>query len=294
MNTLVLKKTRKTNVAKSLAKRRTEKFISNPLSVAGLCIVVIILIMCMGAPLFTKYSPVDIDLGNVVQEPGGEHIFGTDRLGRDVFSRLLYGGRVSILIGLVGAVGGVAIGAIIGSICGMFGGKIDKFFLKLVEIIMSVPQLLVVLVLVVFIGRGTWNLIGVFIATGWGMTFRQVRSRFFSIREENYVDACRVFGIKNSRIMFRNILPNCLTPIIVQVTLNTASFILQEAGLSFLGFGVPANVPTWGNIINAAKDITIVTNNPWLWVVPGFTIALFILGINFVGNGLRDAIDPNL
>lgn len=277
----------------SLAKRNVEKLLRNKLAVIGFAIVVLMILACLFAPLLTQFLPDQSDLTSRGDAPSMQHILGTDRLGRDVFARLLYGGRISILIGLSGAIGGMVIGVVLGSICGYFGGWIDKLLVKLAELVSSIPQLLLVLVLVVIAGQGTWNLIGVFVATGWIATFRLVRGRFFSIREENYVDACRAFGIGSGSIMFRHILPNCLGPVVVQMTLNTAGFIIQEAGLSYLGLGVPSSIATWGNIINAAKDVSAVTNTPWLWLAPGLTISLFVLGVNFLGDGLRDVLDPN-
>lgn len=191
-----------------------------------------------------------------------------------------------------GAIGGMIIGVFLGGISGYFGGKFDSFVVKLSELVSVIPQLLLVLLLVTITGRSIFNLIAVFVATGWIATFRVVRGRFFSLREESFVQACKVFGIGDLSIVFRHILPNCLGPVIVQVTLNTANFILQEAALSFIGLGVPSGTPTWGNIINAAKEISSITRYPWIWLTSGAAIALFVLGINFFGDGLRDAFDP--
>jgi peptide/nickel transport system permease protein len=170
---------------------------------------------------------------------------------------------------------------------------VDAVFVKIAELVSSVPQILLVLVLAAIMGPGIKNLIYVFVFTGWIATFRLVRGRFFSLREESFVEACRAFGIGSISIAFKHMLPNCLGPVAVQFTLNTAGFILQEAALSFIGLGVPSSVVTWGNIINAAKEIIVISDNPWLWIPPGFAIALFVLGVNFFGDGLRDVLDPN-
>jgi peptide/nickel transport system permease protein len=276
-----------------LAKRGIEKFRRNKLALLGLGIIVVIILMCVFAPLLTPFDPAKISLTERRLAPGGEHPFGTDSLGRDVFSRILYGGRMSIIIGLSGAAGGMIFGIIMGSLCGYFGGTADTIIVKLAELIAVVPQLLLNLVLVLIAGQSIRNLICVFTFTGWIATFRLVRGRFFSLREESFVEACRAFGIGSLSIAFKHILPNCLGPVVVQFTLNTAGFILTEAALSFIGLGVPSGTPTWGNVINAAKDIVIITENPWLWISPGFAIALFVLGINFFGDGLRDVLDPN-
>lgn len=277
----------------SLAKRGLEKFRRNRLAILGLAIITIIIVMCVFAPLLTSYNPTEISLLERRKPPGGQHIFGTDNLGRDVFSRILYGGRMSILIGLSGAAGGMVFGIFFGSLCGYFGGLADAITIKAAELVAVIPQLLLNLVLVLIAGQSIRNLILVFTFTGWIATFRLVRGRFFSLREESFVEACRAFGIGSFSIVFRHILPNCLGPVVVQFTLNTAGFILTEAALSFIGIGVPSGVPTWGNVINAAKEIIVITENPWLWIFPGFTIALFVLGVNFFGDGLRDVLDPS-
>ena len=276
-----------------LAKRGLQKFTRNRLAILGLAIITIIILMCVLAPLLTSYNPAEISLRERRLPPGGAHLFGTDNLGRDVFSRILYGGRMSILIGLSGAAGGMILGIFLGSLCGYFGGWADTIIVKVAELAAVIPQLLLNLVLVLIAGQSIRNLILVFTFTGWIATFRLVRGRFFSLREESFVEACRAFGIGSISIVFKHILPNCLGPVVVQFTLNTAGFILTEAALSFIGIGVPSGVPTWGNVINAAKEIIVITENPWLWIFPGFSIALFVLGVNFFGDGLRDVLDPN-
>ncbi|NLE19209.1 MAG: ABC transporter permease [Clostridiales bacterium] len=268
------------------------KLVSNKAALLGLAIIVIIILLCALAPLMTPYNPTKPDFSAQVQPPGGAHPFGTDKLGRDILARVLYGGRVSILIGLSGAVGGMLLGVIIGSLCGYFRGWLDAVFVKVAELVSIFPQILLVLVLVTILQQSMYNLIMIFIATGWVATFRMVRGRFFSLREESFVEACRVFGLGDLSIAFRHILPNCLGPVIVQLTLNTAGFILQEAALSFIGLGVPSGTPTWGNIMNAAKEIVSINQYPWVWLAPGLAIALFVLGVNFFGDGLRDALDP--
>lgn len=265
---------------------------SNRLAVLGLFFIAVILLLCLLAPLLTSFNPSKPDLKAVAKAPDAVHLLGTDKLGRDIFARVLYGGRISILIGLSGALGGMILGVTFGSLCGFFGGKLDAIFVKLAELISIFPQVLLVLLLVTVLDQSAMNLIYIFVATGWVATFRMVRGRFFSLREESFVEACKAFGIGNLSIVFRHILPNCLGPVIVQMTLNTAGFILQEAALSFIGLGVPSGTPTWGNIMNAAKEISSIASLPWVWAAPGCAIALFVLGVNFFGDGLRDALDP--
>lgn len=278
----------------SLRRRRLEKFMRNKLAVIGSVVVLIYILLCVFAPFVTQYKPGAINLMERAQPPSASHLLGTDQVGRDLLTQLLYGGRISILIGICGAVGGGLLGAVMGAVAGYFGGILDKLLLKLCELFLSFPQILLCLLLVVFMGQGTINLFLIFTITGWTTTFRVVRSMYYSLREESYVEACVAMGMKKTSIMFKHIFPNTLGPIIVNITLYVAVYILQEAALSFIGLGVPSTVPTWGNILNAAKDVTTVTNMPWLWIPPGLTIAIFVLGINFFGDGLRDVFDPHM
>ncbi|WP_223869992.1 ABC transporter permease [Paenibacillus sabuli] len=277
----------------SLAMRNWEKLRRNRLAVTGFVIIALMSLAAILAPLLTPYDPGAVNLAKRVQPPSWAHLLGTDKLGRDVLARLLYGARLSIVIGLCSALGGALIGTVLGCFSGYFGGWFDKVMLRVSELFMTFPQIILILILVVFFGQGVFNLIFIFAITGWSGTYRLVRARFFSLRQESYVEACRAFGIGEASIMFKHILPNTLSPVIVSITLMTAGFILAESGLSFLGLGVPSGIPTWGNIINAAKAIDVIQNNPWLWIPPGVTISLFVLGTNFFGDGLRDVLDPN-
>lgn len=276
----------------SQGNRVLRKFLDNKLAVLGLVVFGIILFASVFAPLFTEYDPGMINVRNSLQPPSAEHIFGTDRLGRDVFSRVLYGGRVSILVGLGGALGAAFVGVIFGTYAGYRGGMLDKVLLRISEIFMSFPQIILVSLLVSFLGQSIWNLLFIFTLTGWGSVYRMVRSQMLSIREEEYVQALRSFGLDHALICYKHMLPNALGPIMVNITLSTASFILQETSLSFLGLGVPLNIPTWGNILNSAQDLTILQENWWIWVPVGIVISAFILSINFIGDGLRDSADP--
>lgn len=283
----------KLNKKSSLSKRRLQKFIDNKLAIVGAVIILVYVLACVFAPLITPWDPLEINLKCISKAPSAEHWLGTDQVGRDLLARLLYGGRTSIMIGLCSAVAGGFLGGILGAIAGYFGGIIDKILVKTCEFFLSFPQILLCLLLVVFVGQGVVNLLAIFVITGWTTTFRVVRSMYFTLREESFVEACKVMGMSKAEIMFSHIFPNTLGPIIVNVTLYVAIYILQEAALSFIGLGVPLTVPTWGNILNAAKDVTTVINMPWLWIPPGLAISIFVLGINFFGDGLRDVFDPH-
>lgn len=276
----------------SLFKRNVRKFVRNKLAMLGLIVVVIIVFMCVAAPLLTEYEPSKPDFSAKTEAPSAEHILGTDKLGRDVFSRVLYGGRISILIGLTGALCGSLIGVVLGSIAGYFGGWVDALLIRISEMFQTFPEMILILILGAVLGQGVGNLLFIFAITGWMTTFRMVRNEFLALRSETYVQVCEAFGMSKTAIMFKQILPNVLSPVIVSTTVNIAGFILSEAGLSFLGVGVPSDIPTWGNILNAAKSIEVVANYWWLWAIPGAVITVFVLAVNFFGDGLRDVLDP--
>jgi peptide/nickel transport system permease protein len=265
---------------------------NNRLAVAGIVILSIMLVLCFGAPLFAPYNPAKMDLRNNLSPPSGSHWFGTDKIGRDIFSRVLFGGRMSMAIGMGSAIGTSLIGVVLGCYAGYKGKWLDAVIFRISEIFMSFPQIILVMLLVTMVGQKTSNLVIIFMFTGWGSLYRMVRARILSLKEEEYVQALRAFGIGDLSICFKHMLPNAITPIVVNFTLNTAMFILQEAALSFLGLGVPMEIPTWGNILNAANDFTILQRVWWIWLPVGTVISLFVLSINFVGDGLRDSADP--
>ena len=280
------------SAASSLLKKNIRKFLNNKLAVFGLVVVVVMTLACIiGAVMGVDYATPD--LTNMKAAPEAGHIFGTDTIGRDLLARVLIGGCYSILIGVFCAVLSSVIGAALGAIAGYFGGWVDSVIVRISEIFQAFPQLVLVMMLVAILNqRGLGNLLFIFVVTGWMTTFRMVRNEFMSLKNETYVKVCEAFGMKRSNIMFKQILPNVMSPIIVSTTTNVSFFILQEASLSFIGLGVADSTPTWGNILNAAKSVSVVTNQWWIWVFPGLAISLFVLAINFFGDGLRDVLDP--
>ena len=279
---------------KGIQNRALSKMLSNKLAVIGLVFVSIVIVASIIAPLICKYDPQKVNLRMILKPPSSEHILGTDKVGRDVYARIIYGGRISILVGLGSALGAALIGVSIGAYTGYRGGWIDSLVLRISEIVMAFPQIILVLLLVAILGQSLMNLMVIFTLTGWGGLFRMTRAQMLSLREEEYVQALQAFGLSSFRISFKHVLPNALGPIMVNITLSTAMFILQEAGLSFLGLGVPLNIPTWGNILNVAIDLRILEDFWWVWMPVAVMISLFVLGINFVGDGLRDSTDPSL
>ncbi|MDO5135631.1 MAG: ABC transporter permease [Eubacteriales bacterium] len=284
-------KEQKKSASSSLLKRNIRKFMNNKLACIGLVVVLLITAACIiGAAVGVDYATPA--LPDMKKPPSGAHIFGTDTMGRDLFARVLIGGCYSIVIGVFCAVMSSVIGAVLGAVAGYFGGKVDSILIRISEIFQAFPQLVLVMMIVAIVNRrGLSNLLFIFVFTGWMTTFRMVRNEFMSIKGETYVKVCEAFGMKRSNIMFKQILPNVMSPIIVSTTTNVAFFILQEAALSFIGLGVADSTPTWGNILNAAKSVSVVTNQWWIWVFPGLAITLFVLAINFLGDGLRDVLD---
>ena len=292
MSSQVSIKAQNKSASSSLLKRNIRKFMNNKLALFGLIVVVITTLACViGAIAGVDYATPDLTSMKSGPMPG--HPFGTDTIGRDLFARVLYGGCFSILIGVFCAVLSSVIGAILGAISGYFGGWVDKVIVRISEIFQAFPQLVLVMMLVAILNkRGLGNLLFIFVVTGWMTTFRMVRNEFLSLKGETYVKVCEAFGMSKSNIMFKQVLPNVMSPIIVSTTTNVAFFILQEAALSFIGLGVADTTPTWGNILNAAKSVSVVTDQWWIWVFPGLAISFFVLAINFLGDGLRDVLDP--
>ncbi|MEN9305470.1 MAG: hypothetical protein RLZZ159_738 [Actinomycetota bacterium] len=278
--------------APSTAKLMIANFLRNTTGMIGLAIVFLVITSSIFAVQISGYDPTMFDIANTSLPPSSNHLMGTDQLGQDVFSRVLYGGRNSILIGVLASFLGNLIGTVLGAIAGYVRGKFDTILIRLSELVMTFPQLVLVLIFVTFLGQGVSNVIFIFAITGWMTTFRLVRSEFMSLREEAFVEADRAFGFSSKRIIFRHLLPNTMSPIVVAFTINTAIYIIAEAGLSFLGLGVPVTTPTWGNLLAAAQAPVVVEQYWWLWVFPAAAIVVFVTGVNFIGDGLRDVLDP--
>lgn len=270
----------------------------NKLSIGGfyfLCIIFIIAAIFFAFALTNfnwPYDPNATSLKESLQPPSLSHPFGTDQLGRDVLTRMLHGARISLTVGFVAVAVSITIGIFIGSISGFFGGWIDNVLMRFVDMVMCFPTFFLILTVVAIVEPSLWNIMIVIGVTGWTGTARFVRAEFLTLKERDYAVAARAIGAKNGRIIFRHILPNALSPVLVSATLGIAGAILTEAGLSFLGFGVPPPIATWGNILSEGR--LYVISAPWLVVFPGFAILLTVLAFNLLGEGFRDAIDPKL
>ncbi|MCY7538299.1 oligopeptide ABC transporter permease [Bacillus pumilus] len=269
-----------------------EKFFKNKLAVAGSVILLVIICSAIFAPVIAPYAPEQQDLLKRLQPPSAEHLMGTDKFGRDIFSRVLYGARVSLLVGFVSVVGAITIGTVVGAVAGYFKGFVDSLLMRLVDVVLSIPDIFLLITLVTIFKPGIDKLILIFALTGWTTTARLIRSEFLSLRTREFVLAARTIGTKNHVIIFSHILPNCIGPIIVSATLKVGSVILAESTLSYLGFGIQPPTASWGNMLQDAQNFSIMVQAWWYPLFPGLLILLTVLCFNFLGDGLRDALDP--
>ena len=275
----------------SVGKRRLQKLMSNKLAMFGFALFLVVSVLCACAPLLTSWDPNYIDMSLRYEPVSAAHSFGCDQSGRDVWARLLYGGQISIMIGLVCALAANVLGAMLGCISAYFGGVVDQILMFISEIFSCFPQQMLILIIMGLAGQGIGAMFLVFIFTGWVSTMRLIRSRILSLKQEVFVESLRSTGVGSASIMFRHLLPNVMGPFIINITSNVAGYVLSEAGLSFLGLGVPKGIVTWGNMLNAARNLNTMQNYPLLWILPGIAISLFVLGVNFFGDGLRDVFD---
>ncbi|NLP16784.1 MAG: ABC transporter permease [Clostridiales bacterium] len=269
-----------------------KRFYKHKLAVASLYFLVIITLLALLAPIISPYDPNQVST-SFSKPPSLKHFMGTDQIGRDMFSRLLYAVRISLFVGLAATVISTIIGVTLGLIAGYFGGVIDIIIMRITDTIMSFPYILLVLVAASIFGPGLWNIILILGFVDWPGAARLVRGSVLSLRETNFVKGNVVAGMPNRYILFSEILPNTIGPVLVYATSVFAISILDEAALSFLGMGVQPPTASLGNILNGAESITILTDKPWLWVPAGVLIVLLVVSINFVGDALRDAIDPS-
>jgi peptide/nickel transport system permease protein len=278
----------------SLSRLILRQFFRHRLAVASTVVFLLIVASAVFAPVLTRYNPAYIDPTVFDEAPSRAHPLGTDRVGRDVLSRLIYGGRVSLSVGIVAVLIFIAIGIFLGSLAGYYGKAVDSVISRFIDIVLSFPQLMLILVLVSLLGPGLRNIMLVIGLLGWPQVARIVRGEFLRLRVQDFVMAAKVVGSTNRRIIVRHFLPNAMGPILVAATFGVASSILTESALSFLGLGVQPPTPSWGQMLNEAQSLTILESKPWLWVPPGIMILISVLSINFIGDGLRDALDPQL
>jgi len=279
-----------TTVLPRRERRGLVKFMRNRAAVFGAALVLLIVVMAVFAPWLSHYDPVQASFMTVRQAPSAAHWFGTDELGRDVLSRLLWGARASLLAGVVSVCIAVAIGVPLGLLAGYFGKLVDGAISRIADALLSIPFLILAIALAAFLGPSLTNAMAAIGISAMPRFVRLTRGQAITVKAEDYVEGARAIGLGHARIIVRYILPNVLPPIIVQASLTIATAIIAEASLSFLGLGQLPPSPSWGSMLNTAKDF--VSQAPWMSIFPGIAIFLAVLGFNLLGDGLRDALDP--
>jgi len=269
-----------------------KRFLRNRIAVAGSVIVLFLFCVSLLAPWIAPYDPNAIDLKNVLAPPSGGHPFGTDQLGRDVLSRMIWGAGISLKVGFVATGIAILIGTVLGALAGFYGRWADALIMRFVDIMLCFPTFFLILAVIAVLEPSIWNIMIVIGLTGWMGVTRLVRADFMALRERDFVQAARAAGAGDLRIIFRHILPNAMASVLVTATLGVAGAILTESALSFLGIGVQPPTPSWGNILTAGKDNIDIAW--WLSLYPGLAILITVLGYNLLGEGIRDALDPRL
>ncbi len=276
----------------SLWGKARKRFFRHKLAMFGLITLSLLIFVSVAAPLLTPHSPTEIDLRAIRQPPSAEHWLGTDGTGRDVLTRVFYAGRISLSVGIVAVAISMVVGIIVGSIAGYAGGKVDMTLMRVTDVFMTFPSLVIIITVAAAMGPSVYNAMLVIGLLTWPSIARLVRGQFLTLREQQFVRAARSIGVTRGQIVFKHIFPNTVSSIAVALTIGVANIILLEASLSFLGLGVQAPTPSWGNMLRDAQSLNILQDMPWMWVPPGLMIALAVLSINFIGDGLRDALDP--
>ena len=276
----------------SLWSKAWKRFLRHKLALFGLSVMAVLLFSAIAAPLLTPYDPLIQDLRNLRKPPTSEHWLGTDGLGRDIMTRVLFAGRISLTVGLVSVSISACVGVMIGVAAGYLGGKTDMLLMRLTDMVMTFPSLVIIITVAAAFGPSVYNAMVIIGLLTWPSIARLVRGQFLSLRTQQFVTAARSLGVSNWEIAFKHIFPNTISSITVAITFGMATSILMEASLSFLGLGVPPPSPSWGNMLRDAQGMNILEGMPWIWLPPGIMIALSVLSINFIGDGLRDALDP--
>ncbi len=269
------------------------KFRRNRLAVAGAAVVVTLVLLALFAPWVAPRDPLYIDMGQKFARPGAPGFpLGADELGRDVLSRLLYAGRVSLSVGLMTALIAVLVGSVLGALAAYYAGGVDACVMRLADVLLSMPTIFLLLALAAFLKPTLFTITLIIGLNSWMSVARMVRGQILSLKQQEFVVAAQALGAKDGRLIFRQLLPNALAPVLVAATLNVATAILLESSLSYLGYGIQPPTASWGNMLNNAQ--TYVLYAPWVALYPGFLITLTVLSFNFAGDGLRDALDPRL
>jgi peptide/nickel transport system permease protein len=273
-------------------KKAWQRFRRHPLAMIGLTLFGIIVFLALAAPLIDRYPPNEINLADKFQAPSWEHWLGTDRVGRDIWSRTLHGGRVSLTVGFIAAFMAMTIGTVLGALSGYYGRSVDMITMRFTDIMMTFPRVVIMLTVATFVGQSIRNVILLIGLFSWMGTARLVRGQVLSLREEQFVLAARSLGVRDRGIISSHVLPSLAAPLLATLTFAISAAILLEAGLSFLGVGIPPPTASWGNMLELARSLDVLQDGPWMWIPPAIMILLTVLSINFIGDGLRDALDP--
>ncbi|WP_064693783.1 ABC transporter permease [Rhizobium aegyptiacum] len=272
--------------------RSMHRFLLNRTALLGLSMIALIIVAILSYPLWWSFKPNDIDLLAMNARPGSAHWFGTDGVGRDILARVMDGGRISLLVALTSTIISAIIGFLVGAVSALAGRWADAVTMRFVDLVMTLPPVIFLLVLASIAGTGIWPTVFVISLLSWPLLARMVRSRLLELRERDFVMAARGLGAGLPHLLFRHGLPNSIDILVVFATLQIANAILLEAGLSFLGLGIAPPAASWGNMLNAARSTAVLEQYPWQWLFPGGFLVLAVLAINFIGDGLRDAFDP--
>ncbi len=273
-------------------RRALRRFLAHRLAVAGVVVLVLVTLAALFAPYLAPHDPLQIGIGRPRSAPSATNLLGTDALGRDLASRLIFGARASLLVGFGAVAVQVALGLAVGAAAGFWRGALDVWAMRLADVLLSFPLFVVVVAAVAITGPGIGNLVLVVGLLGWPRIARIVRAQVLSLRTQPYVEATHALGAGDLRVLVGHILPNVLPTVVIAATFGVARAVLLEASLSFLGMGVQAPQPSWGNILTAAQSLSVLESMPWMWVPAGVCLMAVVLAVNFIGDGLRDALDP--
>ncbi len=276
----------------SLVRQAVRRFLRHRLAIVGVVILAVIVVTAVVAPFLVPLDPLKTDYGAIRQPPGPGHPLGADLSGRDVLARVVHGTRISLVVGFGAVALYMLVGTTLGMVAGFSGGIRDQLVMRLTDTLLALPLILLCIVFISIVGPGLVSVIAVIGLLGWPHTTRVVRGQLLSLREAEFITASRVVGTSSREIAIRHLLPNIFGPLTVVATFGVAQAILLEASLSFLGLGVRPPVPSLGEMINAATAPSTLQGLPWIWVPPGVVIALLVLAVNFIGDGVRDALDP--
>lgn len=270
-------------------RKALRRFRRHRLAMVGLTIIVLLVIAAL---LGSESAAIEQNLKAMNKPPSADHLFGTDRIGRDILARTLVGGRISLAVGLVAVFFSTSIGLVLGSLAGFYGGWLDQVIMRIVDVVLSFPVIILLLCVASLVGPSIFNVMAMIGLLTWPTPCRIMRGQFLTLRERAFVEAAQCLGVTDFQIAVRHIIPNALAPVLVYASFAVATAVLLEAGLSYLGLGVQPPTPSWGNMLNTARNISTMERTSWQWVPPAIMTVLFVLAVNFVGDGIRDALDP--